>query len=206
MTFLRRVSDSIYGANYRLETRRDLLIAEILCWIDRFFRATHLLRPEGLLFIGSRRDRPAPPISIVSDPAPVVLANGLAGANCKGFVYILELGKEQNESGCALSSARVSDSFSVTITVGSLGNIWIVMSQSSGKMAGTVLTQVDGVNYNVTDCNQSDAPHYSSGGIERRILVATGLSQGDHTVTVTNWPSASTPAAAFLWIGGIETS
>jgi 2-polyprenyl-3-methyl-5-hydroxy-6-metoxy-1,4-benzoquinol methylase len=57
MTFLRRVSDSIYGRNYRLETRSDRIITEMMCWADRFFRATHLLRPEGLFYIGSRRDQ-----------------------------------------------------------------------------------------------------------------------------------------------------
>lgn len=56
MTFLRRVSDSLYGANYRLENKRDRLLTDALCWIDRFFRATHILRPEGLFYIGGRRE------------------------------------------------------------------------------------------------------------------------------------------------------
>ncbi|MCW2285358.1 2-polyprenyl-3-methyl-5-hydroxy-6-metoxy-1,4-benzoquinol methylase [Rhodoblastus acidophilus] len=60
MTFLRRVSDSIYGCNYRMETERDRRIVKALCWTDRFMRAARLLRPEGLFFIGSRKDRPAP--------------------------------------------------------------------------------------------------------------------------------------------------
>lgn len=60
MTFLRRVSDSIYGCNYRMERRRDRLIVNVLCGLDRFMRATRLLRPEGLFYIGSRRDRPKP--------------------------------------------------------------------------------------------------------------------------------------------------
>ena len=55
MTFLRRVSDSIYGANYRLENRGDRILTDVLCWADRFFRVTRFLRPEGLFFIGARR-------------------------------------------------------------------------------------------------------------------------------------------------------
>lgn len=56
MTFLRRVSDSIYGQNYRLGTKKDRVITDMMCLADRFFRATHLLRPEGLFYIGRRRD------------------------------------------------------------------------------------------------------------------------------------------------------
>ncbi len=57
MTFLRRVSDSIYGQNYRInEKKSDMRLADTLCWIDRFFRATRILKPEGLFFIGKRRE------------------------------------------------------------------------------------------------------------------------------------------------------
>jgi 2-polyprenyl-3-methyl-5-hydroxy-6-metoxy-1,4-benzoquinol methylase len=55
MTFLRRVSDTLYGPNYDMSTRRDQRITDALCWLDRFFRATRLLRPEGLFFIGRPR-------------------------------------------------------------------------------------------------------------------------------------------------------
>jgi SAM-dependent methyltransferase len=57
MTFLRRVSDTLYGPNYDLATRRDRAITEALCWLDRFCRAAHLLRPEAVFFIGRRRGR-----------------------------------------------------------------------------------------------------------------------------------------------------
>jgi 2-polyprenyl-3-methyl-5-hydroxy-6-metoxy-1,4-benzoquinol methylase len=56
MTFLRRVSDSIYGRNYRDTRMGDRLLMEFLCWVDRFMRVTRLLRPEGLFFIGARKD------------------------------------------------------------------------------------------------------------------------------------------------------
>ncbi len=55
MTFLRRVSDTLYGPNYDLGTWRDRIITDALCWLDRFCRATRLLPPEGLFFIGQRR-------------------------------------------------------------------------------------------------------------------------------------------------------
>ncbi|WDZ77956.1 class I SAM-dependent methyltransferase [Ensifer adhaerens] len=56
MTFLRRVSDTLYGPNYRInEKKGDMRLANALCWIDRFFRATRLLKPEGLFYIGKRR-------------------------------------------------------------------------------------------------------------------------------------------------------
>jgi SAM-dependent methyltransferase len=55
MTFLRRVSDSLYGQNYDLNRPSDRRIANALCWLDRFFRATRVLRPEGLFFIGAKK-------------------------------------------------------------------------------------------------------------------------------------------------------
>ena len=59
MTFLRRISDSVYGANYRLDTRRDRILTDALCWLDRAFRAAHLLQPEGLFYIGARKRPPS---------------------------------------------------------------------------------------------------------------------------------------------------
>lgn len=72
MTFLRRVSDTIYGPNYRLENRGDRILVEVLCWIDRFFRFSRLLRPEGLFYIGSKKDQPKRPASVstISRQAP----------------------------------------------------------------------------------------------------------------------------------------
>ena len=61
MTFLRRVSDTLYGPNYDLTTARDRRITDALCWLDRAFRATRLLRPEGIFFIGRPRRRGAGP-------------------------------------------------------------------------------------------------------------------------------------------------
>lgn len=55
MTFLRRVSDSIYGQNYRWEDKKDRRVAKILCWVDRFVRFFHLVPVEGLFFIGKKR-------------------------------------------------------------------------------------------------------------------------------------------------------
>ena len=56
MTFLRRVSDTLYGPNYLITERKgDMRLANALCWADRFFRATRLLRFEGLFYIGRRR-------------------------------------------------------------------------------------------------------------------------------------------------------
>jgi hypothetical protein len=59
MTFLRRVSDSVYGTNYRLDTRRDRILTDALCWLDRAFRAAHLLEPEGLFYVGARKTPPS---------------------------------------------------------------------------------------------------------------------------------------------------
>jgi len=55
MTFLRRVADSLYGPNYNFDRRSDRAITNALCWADRFFRATRLLRPEAVFFIGRRQ-------------------------------------------------------------------------------------------------------------------------------------------------------
>ncbi len=56
MTFLRRVSDNVYGQNYREELVGDRILMGFLCWADRFMRATRLLKSEGLFFIGARKD------------------------------------------------------------------------------------------------------------------------------------------------------
>lgn len=55
MTFLRRVSDSIYGQNYNWEDKRDRRLAKLLCWLDRVVRFFHLVPVEGLFFIGKKR-------------------------------------------------------------------------------------------------------------------------------------------------------
>lgn len=54
MTFLRRVSDSLYGPNYNLDDKRDKRVANLLCYTDRFCRFFHLLPIEGLFFIGKK--------------------------------------------------------------------------------------------------------------------------------------------------------
>ena len=55
MTFLRRVSDSVYGANYNFKNKKDRFVARLLCFLDRFVRFFHLLPIEGLFFIGKKR-------------------------------------------------------------------------------------------------------------------------------------------------------
>jgi len=55
MTFLRRVSDSIYGPNYHTDKRQDRLLMSLLCWTDRFLRFFHILPVEGLFFIGKKK-------------------------------------------------------------------------------------------------------------------------------------------------------
>jgi len=54
MTFLRRVSDTLYGPNYKLNDKRDQLVTDLLCYLDRFCRASRLLPCEGLFFIGRK--------------------------------------------------------------------------------------------------------------------------------------------------------
>lgn len=54
MTFLRRVSDSIYGPNYILSDKKDNFVSNLLCYADRVFRFFHLSKPEGLFFIGKK--------------------------------------------------------------------------------------------------------------------------------------------------------
>ena len=56
MTFLRRVSDNVYGQNYRAERIGDRVLMGFLCWVDRFMRATRLLKSEGVFFIGALKD------------------------------------------------------------------------------------------------------------------------------------------------------
>jgi SAM-dependent methyltransferase len=54
MTFLRRVSDSLYGPNYDWTKRTDRLLGKSLMIIDRIVRKLHLSPIEGLFFIGSK--------------------------------------------------------------------------------------------------------------------------------------------------------
>ena len=55
MTFLRRVSDTLYGPNYNWNNKKDRMIAKILCYIDRMCRKLHILPIEGLFFIGKKK-------------------------------------------------------------------------------------------------------------------------------------------------------
>lgn len=55
MTFLRRISDSIYGPNFNLKSTKDRIVANLLCYIDRFCRFLHILPAEGLFFIGKKK-------------------------------------------------------------------------------------------------------------------------------------------------------
>lgn len=54
MTFLRRVSDSLYGPNYDWTNRTDRLVGRSLMIIDRVVRKLHLSPIEGLFFIGCK--------------------------------------------------------------------------------------------------------------------------------------------------------
>lgn len=56
MTILRRLSDSLYGPNYDYAKKSDKLLAHCLCWVDRIARFTRLVPPEGLFFIGKKRE------------------------------------------------------------------------------------------------------------------------------------------------------
>ncbi len=55
MTFLRRVSDSVYGPNFDLRKKKDNLIVGFFCLLDRFVRFFRLVPVEGLFFIGKRK-------------------------------------------------------------------------------------------------------------------------------------------------------
>jgi len=57
-TFLRRVSDSLYGPNYEFNNKKDRLIIKILCLTDRFVRFLRLAPIEGLFFIGKKPKKP----------------------------------------------------------------------------------------------------------------------------------------------------
>ena len=55
MTFLRRVSDSLYGPNYDWENRKDRFVARLLMYTDRVVRRFRLAPIEGLFFIGKKK-------------------------------------------------------------------------------------------------------------------------------------------------------
>ncbi len=55
MTFLRRVSDTLYGPNYNYDNRKDRILAKSLCWLDRVVRFLHIAPVEGLFFIGKKK-------------------------------------------------------------------------------------------------------------------------------------------------------
>ena len=52
MTFLRRVSDTLYGPNYDWENHQDRLVAKTLMYIDRMVRKLRISPEEGIFFIG----------------------------------------------------------------------------------------------------------------------------------------------------------
>ena len=57
MTFLRRVSDSLYGPNYDWTKPIDRLVGKSLMVFDRIVRKLRLSPVEGLFFIGSKINR-----------------------------------------------------------------------------------------------------------------------------------------------------
>lgn len=125
----------------------------------------------------------------------------LASATLSGFVYAPDPGDNPNVNVGALISSKVWDTFTIPIQVGPVGNVWLQIAASNNNTAGTVLTQIDGINYNVTDCNNPAL----SPNAQELVLVATGVSPGTHTLKITNWPSSSN-SGPYLWIGGIGTA
>ncbi len=137
-----------------------------------------------------------PQMPNVFDRTTLISDTGLSAASLSGFVYVPDPGDNPTENVGALMSSAVWDTFSLPITVGAPGNVWLMLAQAPGGSNGTLLAQIDGVNYAVIDTNASP-------NSQELVQIATGLSPGTHTLKITNWPSASGSAGANLWVCGI---
>lgn len=135
------------------------------------------------------------------DKTTLISDAALGAAVTSGFIYAPNPGNVPTLSVGALMSSTVGDTFSIPINVGPNGLVWLQVAQSNNSTGGTILTQIDGVSYNVTDCNNpAQAPNN-----QVLVQVASGLTPGAHTLKVTNWPSPS-HSGAFLWICAIGTA
>ncbi|AQG98355.1 hypothetical protein A9R05_05590 [Burkholderia sp. KK1] len=128
--------------------------------------------------------------------------DGLQAASLRGFVYAPDPGDFPNVNVGALMSSNVSDSFEIPITVGTYGEVWIQCAASNDSTKGTFIVRIDGVIYNVTDCNNK----YHGPNAQQLVHVASGLSAGQHTLELTSFRSASGSRQNILFICGIATA
>lgn len=136
------------------------------------------------------------------DNASLISDDGLQAAALTGFVYAADPGDVPNINVGALMSSNVWDSFEMPINVGSYGAVWIQCAASNDGSKGTFRAQIDGVNYNVTDCNNPSL----SANSQELVQIASGLAPGRHVLKITNWPSQSGAQQNDLWICGIGTA
>lgn len=133
------------------------------------------------------------------DKTGFISNDGLNAVSKSGFVYAPDPGDIPIENVGALISNAVWDWFSTDIVVGGSGKVWLMLAQGNDGKTGTLLTQIDGVNTNVSINNDPSFPSSA----QKLILVASGVAPGRHTVKVTNWPNPNNRPGNFNWVCGI---